>query len=239
MHMDPIDFQLPIPLFPLPNCVLFPGVVQPLHIFEPRYQQMMAATLEDRSLLAMALLKPGWEKNYHGTPAIHDMVCVGRIVTQEKLDDGKYNLLLHGVTRARILSQQKAGEPEKGLYRIARLAPIADSPCHSKSAAAQLQQRQVLHDLFQKTSLKELTITPSLESLFDTAVPTSRLIDVLSFTLIQDVPTKQRLLEELDPAKRGDLLLHELIALAHHLETRPRPLESATAAAWPPPLSAN
>jgi uncharacterized protein len=239
MHFDLIDFQLPIPLFPLPNCVLFPGVVQPLHIFEPRYQQMLAATLADRSLLTMALLKPGWEKNYHGTPAVHDMVCVGRIVTHEKLDDGKYNLLLHGVTRARILSQHKAGEPQKGLYRVARLAPVADSQArHPQTAAAEKLERQVLYDLFQKTSLKDLTITPSLQSLFDSAVPTARLIDVLSFTLIQDIPTKQRLLEELDPAKRGELLLHELIDLARTLENSPHP-EPAIAAAWPPPLSTN
>src|ERR1035437_9633568 len=168
MHVNPLDFARPIPLFPLPNCVVFPGVVQPLHIFEPRYQQMMAATLTDQSALAMALLKPGWEKNYYGCPAMYDLLCVGRIVTHEKLDDGaggaKYNLLLHGVTRARMRSHHKTSG---ALYRTALLEPVPDSPPPtSASISAQAIQRKVLAELFEKTSLKTLTIAPSLESLF-------------------------------------------------------------------------
>src|SRR5262249_18430669 len=94
MNTSPIHFDRAIPLFPLPNCVLFPGVVQPLHIFEPRYRDMMEDALEDQSALVMALLKPGWEKHYYACPAIHDTACVGRIIAHERLDDGKYNLFL-------------------------------------------------------------------------------------------------------------------------------------------------
>ena len=65
MDPNPIEFSCPIPLFPLPNCVLFPGVVQPLHIFEPRYKEMIADALEDQSAVGLVLLKSGWEKNYH------------------------------------------------------------------------------------------------------------------------------------------------------------------------------
>src|SRR5262245_20349927 len=81
-------------LFPLPNLVLFPHVIQPLHIFEPRYRQLLADALVDDRLMAMALLQPGWEKDYHQRPPIHPVVCLGRIFKEEKLADGRYNLLL-------------------------------------------------------------------------------------------------------------------------------------------------
>ena len=87
------------PLFPLPNVVLFPRAVLPLHIFEDRYKAMITDALRGNRLIAMALLKPGWEQNYYGRPEIHPVVCVGTLLTHEKLPDGKYNLLLQGHTR--------------------------------------------------------------------------------------------------------------------------------------------
>src|SRR5437588_1726053 len=83
-----------VPLFPLPNVVLFPRAVLPLHIFEERYKAMMAGTLGGDRQIAMALLKSGWEKNYHGKAALEPVVCVGRILTHERLPDGRYNFLL-------------------------------------------------------------------------------------------------------------------------------------------------
>src|SRR5436189_3401156 len=83
-----------VPLFPLPNVVLFPRAVLPLHIFEERYKVMTADALAGRRRVAMALLKPGWEKNYYGRPAIDPVVCVGEILTHEQFPDGKYNFLL-------------------------------------------------------------------------------------------------------------------------------------------------
>src|SRR5580693_5679216 len=94
-----------VPLFPLPNVVLFPRAVLPLHIFEERYKTMMAEALAGRKLIAMALLKPGWEKNYYCRPAIEPVVCVGSIISSERLADGKYNFLLQGHTRATIVGE--------------------------------------------------------------------------------------------------------------------------------------
>ena len=98
------DFGGTARLFPLPNLVLFPHVVQPLHIFEARYRQMMADALDDDRLLAMALLRPGWEEEYDKRPAIHPMVCLGRIAEEERLADGRYNLMLQGLSRARVVA---------------------------------------------------------------------------------------------------------------------------------------
>jgi len=229
--MDSIDFSRPIPLFPLPNCVLFPGVVQPLHIFEPRYLEMVAEALVDQSVLAMALLKPGWEKDYYGFPEIHPLVCVGKIIAHEKLDDGKYNLLLHGVARANVLV-----EARRDLYRVAKLEPCFDLPSPTESPLM-MTQRKVLHDLLEQTALKDLTVTPSLEPLFlDEQVSTPRLFDLMAYTFVQDISTKQRLLEELDPMRRGELVLRQMVTLATRLESGTHRKGSST---WPPPLNAN
>src|SRR6266850_1100925 len=92
-------------LFPLPNLVLFPHVAQPLHVFEPRYRQLTADALAGDRLVTMALLVPGWEDQYHLSPPIHPVVCVGRIHQEECLADGRYNLLLQGLSRARVAEE--------------------------------------------------------------------------------------------------------------------------------------
>ncbi len=86
-------------VFPLPNLVLFPHVVQPLHIFEPRYRDMTADSLADDNLIAMALLQADWESTGLERPPIHKVVCLGRIVANQLLDDGRYLLLIRGLSR--------------------------------------------------------------------------------------------------------------------------------------------
>src|SRR5436189_3804570 len=113
-----------VPLFPLPSVVLFPRAVLPLHIFEDRYRAMTADTLDGDGLIAMALLKSGWEKHYYGRPEIEPVVCVGRIISHEKLADGKYNFLLEGLLRARIVRELGIAMP----YRIAELRRIEQVP---------------------------------------------------------------------------------------------------------------
>src|SRR5215471_4819338 len=90
-------------LFPLPNVVLFPHLVLPLHIFEPRYRQMTTDALAGDRLLAMTLLKPGWESDYEGMPEIYPIACLGRIQAEKRLPDGRLNLQLRGLTRIRIV----------------------------------------------------------------------------------------------------------------------------------------
>src|SRR5436190_14980354 len=83
-------------LFPLPNLVFFPQVVQPLHIFEPRYRQMTADALEGDRLIALVLPKPGYEADQSESPPVHPVACLGKIIADQKLEDGRYNLLLRG-----------------------------------------------------------------------------------------------------------------------------------------------
>lgn len=222
---DPIDYSCPVPLFPLPNVVLFPGVVQPLNIFEERYKQMMADTLQDRGLIAMALLCPGWEKDYYGSPAIHPVVCIGKIVAHEIVEEGKYNLLLQGLARARL-----RGEKRHGLFRIALLEPLIEAPLN---AAKDTVHRSILRELFTKGALAQVSLAETVRTLLDRGASTAHLVDMLAFTLLQEVEVKQRLLEEGDPAKRADDLLYRLGTLGREAAPAKAPGE------WPPPLHAN
>src|SRR5262245_55213880 len=94
---SPDDFSGQVRLFPLPNLVLFPHVIQPLHIFEPRYVDMLHAALEDDRLIAMNLLEPGWEGDYEGRPPIAPVACLARILTWQALPERRYNVLVFGL----------------------------------------------------------------------------------------------------------------------------------------------
>jgi hypothetical protein len=95
-----------IPLFPLPATVLFPKTYLPLHIFEPRYREMVEDALNDSEggnrMIGMVLLKENWEKDYYGNPPIHPIGCVGRIKQIQRLNDGRYNLVLYGLDAFRV-----------------------------------------------------------------------------------------------------------------------------------------
>src|SRR5438270_6273997 len=109
-------------LFPLPNLVLFPYAVQPLHGFVPRSRQMTRDALAADRLIAMVLLRLGWEADYEGRPPLHPVACLGRILAEQRLDDGRYNLLLRGLRRVRI-GAEIAGDT---LYRSAHVELLQD-----------------------------------------------------------------------------------------------------------------
>ena len=85
-----------IPVFPLPNVVLFPKIHLPLHIFEPRYRQMVKDAIANHKQIGMALLRGNWEKSYHANPSIYSVGCVGEIVSVTPFPDGRYNIVLYG-----------------------------------------------------------------------------------------------------------------------------------------------
>jgi Lon protease-like protein len=110
-----------IPLFPLPNVVLFPNVFLPLHVFEDRYRDMVAAALAEDRIIGMVLLRPGWEEDYEGRPAIYPVGCAGLITHAERLGDGRYNIVLQGLEKFRVLD-----EDDSRSYRLARVDGIED-----------------------------------------------------------------------------------------------------------------
>lgn len=111
-----------IPIFPLPNVVLFPNVFLPLHIFEPRYREMTADALAGDRIIGMVLLKAGWEKDYEGRPPVFPIGCSGLITHAERLDDGRYNIVLRGLEKFRIVA-----EDDRRGYRQAEVEAILES----------------------------------------------------------------------------------------------------------------
>src|SRR5919109_2495759 len=110
-----------LPLFPLPNVVLFPNVFLPLHIFEPRYREMVADALTGDRIIGMVLLRTGWDRDYEGRPPVYPIGCAGLITHAERLHDGGYNIVLQGLEKFRILD-----EDETRTYRLARIDSIAE-----------------------------------------------------------------------------------------------------------------
>ena len=114
-----------IPIFPLPNVVLFPSALLPLHIFEPRYRAMVADALEGERLIGMVMLRPGWEPHYEEAPQVYPVGCAGFITHAERLADGRYNIILRGLEKFRILNERGARQGAER-YRIARIEAIKE-----------------------------------------------------------------------------------------------------------------
>jgi uncharacterized protein len=110
-----------LPLFPLPNVVLFPNVFLPLHIFEARYREMVSDAIAGDRMIGMVLLRPGWEHDYEGRPPVYPIGSSGVITHFERLSDGRYNIILRGLERFRILEE----DPTR-IYRRALVEQLAD-----------------------------------------------------------------------------------------------------------------
>jgi hypothetical protein len=199
-----------VPLFPLPNVVLFPHAVLPLHIFEERYKAMTADALEGRRQIAMALLRPGWEKSYHGQPEIDPTVCVGTILSHERLADGRYNFLLQGVTRAKIV--REIGDRS---YRLAQLEPLAEEPVDETELAG---ERQRLAMAFQDPRLRSTGIGRRFRQMLDGSIPTAIISDLVAFNFLDHVPLKQSLLADCDVRRRVGRVVEAFELQYSHLQ---------------------
>ncbi|MEK8023954.1 MAG: LON peptidase substrate-binding domain-containing protein [Candidatus Hydrogenedentota bacterium] len=110
------------PLFPLPNVVLFPSCYLPLHIFEPRYREMIAEIDEFDRHIVLALLKPGWEPHYHQAPDVFSIACLARVEAQEKMNDGRFNILVQGVDRVELVDEIRTKPYRQVVVKVVRPA---------------------------------------------------------------------------------------------------------------------
>ena len=110
-----------IPIFPLPNAVLFPNVFMPLHIFEARYRAMVSDALAGDRIIGMVLLKAGFERDYEGRPPIFPVGCAGVITHSEPLPDGRFNIVLKGLEKFRITAEDSARP-----YRVATIDALPE-----------------------------------------------------------------------------------------------------------------
>jgi Lon protease-like protein len=188
-----------LPLFPLPNVVFFPHTHLPLHVFEPRYRQMVSDALRSDRRFGIVLLKSGWKPDYYGTPAVHACGTLATIEQAQPLDDGHYKIIVRGDVRFRIL-----GEVSAAPYRTARVIAEPDVERDAEQAWA---QRQWLADLSRKylRYLPEQTAVPEI----DTAT-VDALTNALIMSLNLDVEEKQKLLEMSDIIARAEEVGNEL-----------------------------
>src|SRR5437762_3391180 len=131
-----------LPLFPLPNVVLFPNVFLPLHNFEPRSREMVADAVASDRMIGMVLLRPGWERVYEGRPAVYPIGCSGVLTHVERLGDGRYNAVLRGLDRFRIIE-----EDHERSYRRAVVEPLPERALAGDDRDAIRLQRSKLESM--------------------------------------------------------------------------------------------
>jgi hypothetical protein len=196
-----------IAVFPLPRVVWFPATQLPLHVFEARYRRMVVDCLErDHSVMAVAQLRPGWQGDYEGRPAIHTVAGAGRIVHHRRNPDGTYDIELAGISRVRLHELDAEGLP----YRRARAEALPDRLPDAGVTRADLgalwslatQVAQEVHRVDAKFALR--------------AVPgddASTLCDRIADQFVTDPDARQELLETQNVARRIELLRATLARL--------------------------
>jgi Lon protease-like protein len=189
-----MDLPSFIPIFPLPNVVLFPEVPLPLHIFEPRYCTMVRDALAGPGLIGMVLLRGDWEEDYHGAPEVYRTGCVGRIVETTPLPDGKFNIVLAGIREFAIVSEQRERAYRQATVEWRALDDPALLPGDLRERLVQTIERYV------GSSGDDL----AREVLGDTRLDDRTLVNFFSFWLDFGPIEKQCLLEAsgLDRAQR-------------------------------------
>ena len=123
-----------IPLFPLPNVVLFPSALLPLHIFEARYRAMVADALETERLIGMVMLRPGWEPHYEEAPDVFPVGCAGFITHADQMPDGRFNIMLRGLEKFRIVGERPARAGMER-YRVAHIESIKEMTSAESAAS--------------------------------------------------------------------------------------------------------
>ena len=188
-----------VPLFPLGNMVFFPNTVIPLHIFEERYKQMVDDSASSHNLICMTLMNEN-EKNNDDNETISKIGCVGRIISNEEIEEGKKNIILYGIGRIKI-DEIIYSKP----YRQAKINLIKSIEAKDNTA---LYKRIV--DLVGEWNLLIQDYNDSYKIKIDPNANFCKLIDSLSSIVVSSSLERQYLLEELDEGKRGVRLIEVL-----------------------------
>jgi ATP-dependent Lon protease len=180
-----------VPLFPLSKVFLYPGVIMPLHIFEPRYRQMVDDLLDRQGWLVISSIVDGHEQDAEGTPPVYGVAGLGEIVRHTSLPDGRYLVTLAGLARVRIEEVES-----EHAYRQVRFEPLREVPPPEEEAEA-LSER-LRQAIFAKSEVF-LNLPPDL--------PAGQLADLLLQHLDLPVDEMQQVFAEYVVAERAELAL--------------------------------
>jgi hypothetical protein len=189
------DALAALPIFPLPNCVLLPGGLLPLHVFEPRYRELTRDCLAGHHLMGVARLRPGYETTYYGRPPVYERFGVGRIICSEELPDGRFALLLRGVARVELAREL----PAERAYRLVEARMLPDA-CVDHDAAVDHHRRLIqmcdrLAEVIEKGG-------PQLREMVRAFDDPGACADAIAAALVMDADARQELLEACDPMVR-------------------------------------
>ena len=188
-----------IPIFPLQDATLFPNGTYAFYIFEPRYRAMVADALKGDRIIGMVMLEPGHEAEYEGRPPIFPVGCAGVITDYEALPSGEYNIVLRGLAKFRV-----ASEDDSRPYRLARVETVPES-LDAEETAALAKDRAHIADL-----LMTLGVEPPPPE-----VPDAQVVDQIAQHLPIPAVDRQRLLERDDPLARASRVLEVLAQLVN------------------------
>jgi len=183
-----------IPIFPLPDVMLFPNTTRPLYIFEPRYRAMVADALMGDRIIGMVQLRPGYEADYEGRPPVYPIGCAGVITDVEEMPDGRYGILLRALVKFRVTSEDQSRE-----YRMARVDPLPEMTNDTDSAALR-KQRPRLEALLAASAAPGSKPPPA-------DLPDEDLVNGLAQYLPIDPADRQALLEREGALSRSQALL--------------------------------
>lgn len=228
----PDDFDGCVRLFPLPGVVMFPHVMQPLHIFEPRYCDLLSDAMASNRLITMATLSSGWQQEYEGSPPIEQYGCIGRVLSHTPTDDDRHNVLLLGIQRVRIVQEI----PTNQTYRIAQVSVLDDVyPVEHADKRAQLQRS--LLDVFRNYIPDSTIAQAGFSRLLDSEMPLGMVVDVIAYTLGISMVQKLALLAEVNVDRRAQSLI---AALKQAATGAPSGLGKENPShEFPPPFSSN
>lgn len=202
---------LEIPIFPLPNVVFFPKIFLPLHIFEERYKTMIIDALHNDQKVGMILLQEGWEQDYFGVPPVHLIGCVGKIEAHEKLPQGRFNILLRGLSRFQIIDFL-----QKEPYRIARVQLLNDDPLLLETDQQRSERKAFLNQFLRY--LNDVLGIELEEQKLDRSASLESMVNQVAATLDIPVMQKQQLLEMSGVAKRYGIIRGIIDERLHHAE---------------------
>ena len=203
--VTPFPIPARIPVFPLPNVVLFPKTYLPLHIFEPRYQAMVSDATMSGQCIGMVLLKEGWETDYYGHPPVFSTGCVGRLASVQPLADGRSNILLQGLERFEI-----EREWYDHAYREATIALAVRDTEVSLDPAVRQRLFTVL-----ETYLRSRDDMPTWQEIFRVDANDEIIVNALS-TYLDCTPLEKQFLLEADNLQQQARRLSDLIEFMMH-----------------------
>jgi Lon protease-like protein len=202
-----------LPIFPLPDMVLFPHAIVPLHVFEPRYRAMARDVLAGDHLLSIARLRRGFERDYDGRPPVHEIAGVGEVIQSQALADGRYNILVRGLARVHIERELPPELP----YRL-----VVARQLHDEYGAADLGiARAALEALADRLAAALPQGGDVLRQLIHGTTEPGALADVLASSLVIEPDARQRLLEMTDVGSRLQRVSEAIAQLLRRLPAPP------------------